>query len=96
MKLLHIDSSILGDRSASRVLTQSLVERLKAATPGLEVKYWDLVTDALPHLSVGSLANADEVESARNAEALSDFLAADVIVIGAPMYNFSVSSQLKA
>jgi len=96
MKLLHIDSSILGDRSASRVLSQSIVESLKATTPDIEVKYWDLATEALPHLSGGSLAKAAEMESARNAEALSDFLAADVIVMGAPMYNFSVPSQLKA
>jgi len=96
MKVLHIDSSILGANSASRVLTAEIVSRLRAENPDVEVKYLDLATDALPHLSGGSLAQADQVEAARNAEAMSDFLATDVIVIGAPMYNFGVPSQLKA
>jgi FMN-dependent NADH-azoreductase len=96
MKLLHIDSSILGDNSASRLVSREIVSRLKADHPGMEVKHLDLAADALPHLSGGSLAKADAGETARNAEALSDFLAADVIVIGAPMYNFSIPSQLKA
>jgi FMN-dependent NADH-azoreductase len=96
MKLLHIDSSILGANSASRVVSREIVSRLKADHPGMDVKYLDLAADALPHLSGGSLGQADADEAARNAEALSDFLAADVIVIGAPMYNFSIPSQLKA
>ncbi len=95
MKVLHIDSSILGDNSASRVLSREIISRVTAANPGAEVKYLDLAADSLPHLT-GSLALADEVETARNAETISDFLAADVIVIGAPMYNFAVPSQLKA
>ena len=96
MNILHIDSSILGDNSASRLLSRELVSRLRADNPGAEVKYLDLAADALPHLSGGSLAQADQEEAARNAQALSDFLGADVIVIGAPMYNFAISSQLKA
>jgi FMN-dependent NADH-azoreductase len=50
----------------------------------------------LPHLSGRSLAQLDSEENARNSQALSDFLAADVIVMGAPMYNFTIPSQLKA
>jgi FMN-dependent NADH-azoreductase len=96
MNILHIDSSILGDNSASRLLSRELVSRLRADNPGAEVKYLDLATDALPHLSGGSLAQADQKEAARNAQAMSDFLGANVIVIGAPMYNFGISSQLKA
>jgi FMN-dependent NADH-azoreductase len=96
MKLLHIDSSILGEHSASRVVSREIVSQLQADHPGIEVKHLDLAAQALPHLSGGSLAQVDEAETARNAQALSDFLAADVIVIGAPMYNFSVPSQLKA
>jgi FMN-dependent NADH-azoreductase len=96
MKLLHIDSSILGGNSASRTVSAEIVARWKSAIPAIEVKYLDLAADALPHLSGGSLAQADAGETARNAEALGDFLAADVIVIGAPMYNFAVPSQLKA
>lgn len=96
MKLLHIDSSILGENSASRQLSREIVSRWRASMPGLEVKYRDLAADALPHLSGGSLSQADEAEARRNAGALGDFLAADVIVIGAPMYNFAIASQLKA
>jgi FMN-dependent NADH-azoreductase len=96
MKILHIDSSILGANSASRVLSRELVSRLAAGNPGAEVKYLDLAADSLPHLSGGSLAQEDQSEAARNAQAMSDFLGADVIVIGAPMYNFGIPSQLKA
>jgi FMN-dependent NADH-azoreductase len=96
MKILHIDSSILGANSASRVLSRELVSRLTAGNPGAEVKYLDLAADSLPHLSGGSLAQEDQSEAARNAQAMSDFLGADVIVIGAPMYNFGIPSQLKA
>jgi FMN-dependent NADH-azoreductase len=96
MKILHIDSSILGAGSASRRLTAEIVTKLKAENPQAVVQYLDLAADALPHLSGGSLAQADQAEAARNAQAMSDFLAADVIVIGAPMYNFSVPTQLKA
>jgi FMN-dependent NADH-azoreductase len=96
MNVLHIDSSILGDNSASRLLSRELVSRLTAENPDAKVKYLDLAADSLPHLSGASLAQADQSETARNAEAMSDFLAADVIVIGAPMYNFGIPSQLKA
>jgi FMN-dependent NADH-azoreductase len=96
VKVLHIDSSILGDHSASRVLSREIVSRLTAENPGAEVKYLDLAVDSLPHLSGGSLAQADQAEAGRDAQAMSDFLAADVIVIGVPMYNFAIPSQLKA
>ena len=96
MKVLHIDSSILGDNSASRVLSREIVAGLTATHPGAEVKYVDLAAAALPHMSGRSLARLDADESAQSAQVLDDFLAADVIVIGAPMYNFTIPSQLKA
>src|SRR6266403_3782312 len=96
MNILHVDSSILGDNSASRLLSRELVSRLTAENPTAAVKYLDLAADSLPHLSGGSLAQADQSEAARDAQAMSEFLAADVIVIGAPMYNFGIPSQLKA
>jgi FMN-dependent NADH-azoreductase len=96
MKLLHLDSSILGEGSASRALTRELVERWKAAIPGLEVQHVDLGREPLPHLTGASLAKVDEIEAARDARTLADFLAADVVVIGAPMYNFGIPTQLKA
>src|SRR2546430_7581445 len=96
MKLLHIDSSILGDGSASRELTREIVARWTAARPETEVTYLDLAAEALPHLSQKSLSPSDEFEAARNAAALEQFLAADAIVIGAPVYNFTIPTQLKA
>lgn len=96
MKLLHIDSSILGAGSASRQLTNEIVARWRSSYPGLEVQYRDLASGELPHFSGQSLAASPSAERARNEQALADFLAADVVVIGAPMYNFSIPSQLKA
>lgn len=105
MKLLHIDASILGGNSVSRQLSAAAVARLRKATPDLDVTYRDLSTSPLAHLSGEHLAAAhgatpetaavrDDV--AASAAALDDFLAADVVVIGAPMYNFTIPSQLKA
>jgi len=96
MKLLHIDSSIQGEGSASRELTREIVARWVAERPDTEVTYLDLAAQELPHLSQKSLLRADELEAARSAEALEQFLAADAIVIGAPVYNFTIPSQLKA
>jgi FMN-dependent NADH-azoreductase len=96
MRLLHIDSSILGDGSASRTLTREIVTHWRKAVPGLEVAHLDLGKAPLPHLSGGSLARADAEEAAQADQALAEFLAADVLVIGAPMYNFAIPSQLKA
>ena len=97
MKLLHLDTSILGERSASRALSAAIVARWQRDVPGLEVIHRDLAgLHALPHLDAASLAKAAPAEAARSARALADFLAADVVVIGAPMYNFGIPSQLKA
>ena len=96
MKLLHIDSSILGDNSASRALTAEIVQHLTMQNPGLQLTRLDLDAAPLPHLSAGSLAKLDATEAARAERALNDFLDADVLVIGAPMYNFSIPSTLKA
>jgi FMN-dependent NADH-azoreductase len=96
MKLLHVNSSALGTQSVSRALTRDIVGRLRAAMPHLEVTPLDLDASPLPHLSSATLAKADATEAARSAEALEQFLAADVVVIGAPMYNFAIPSTLKA
>jgi FMN-dependent NADH-azoreductase len=96
MNLLHIDSSILGEGSASRTLTREIVSRWTAARPGLQVTYRDLAATELPHLTHAAMTRADELEAARNAAILDEFTAADVIVLGAPLYNFSIPSQLKA
>ena len=96
MKLLHLDSSILGQHSASRELGAAVVARWQRDVPGLEVAYRDLAANSLPHLSGASLAQADAAEAAAATAVMDEFLAADVIVIGAPMYNFGIPSQLKA
>src|SRR5580692_444793 len=70
MKLLHIDSSIQGEGSVSRELTRAIVARRVAERPDTEVTYLDLAAQELPHLSQKSLVRADELEAARNAEAL--------------------------
>jgi len=107
MKLLHIDSSVLGNNSVSRQLTAEIVAKWRASHPGTAVDYLDLAIDAPSHLSADSLgfrmapgaAKLTDIQRQENAvsEALvQQFLAADVIVIGAPLYNFSMPSQLKA
>jgi len=96
MKLLHLDSSVLGDQSVSRQLTGAIVARWQARVRGLEVQSRDLDRDSLPHLSGQALAGQDELERARGEAVLQQFLDADVIVLGAPMYNFGIPSSLKA
>jgi len=96
MKLLHIDASALGDNSVSRQLSAAVVARFKDSVEDLEVSYRDLDADPIPHLRGSSLAGADAAEVADAERVMAQFLAAEVIVIGAPMYNFSVPSTLKA
>ena len=96
MKLLHLDSSILGEASASRELGNAIVARLRAEHPGAEVAYRDLADSAIPHLTGASLARADADEAALADALLAEFLAADTVVIGMPMYNFGIPSHVKA
>ncbi len=96
MKLLHLDTSALGDHSVSRQLTSAIVARWQAGLDGLEVEYRDLDRDPIPHLSGRTLAGSDELERARSEATMQQFLDADAIVLGAPMYNFGIPSTLKA
>jgi FMN-dependent NADH-azoreductase len=104
MKLLHIDSSVLGSHSVSRQISAAAVERLRQATPDLEVVYRDLTLTPLAHLSGSHLAAAQgatpeaalQPDLAAGQAVLNEFLAADIVVVGAPMYNFTIPSQLKA
>jgi len=105
MKLLHIDTSILGANSVSRQIAGAVVDRLRQANPGLEVSTHDLAAEPLAHLSLSNLPSDHPIaasmggaqdERAASQSALDAFLAADVVVIGAPMYNFTIPSQLKA
>jgi FMN-dependent NADH-azoreductase len=105
MKLLHIDSSILGGNSASRQLSAAMVDQLTKVAPGLDVVYRDLAAAPLAHLSGEHLAAAQgavpespamQKDIAASQAVLDEFLSADTVVIGAPMYNFTIPSQLKA
>ncbi|WP_426119101.1 FMN-dependent NADH-azoreductase [Pseudomonas sp. DSP3-2-2] len=105
MTLLHIDASILDHQSVSRQLTATIVERLTEGKPGIQVVRTDLAADPIGHLSAAEFLAFQGVEPqdeatkqqvARNEQFLTDFLAAEIVVIGAPMYNFSLPTQLKA
>src|SRR3546814_11324901 len=96
MKLLHIDSSALGANSASRELSAAIVARWRADVPGMSVQYRDLDADPLPHLDGNRLAKADPARAEESERVLQQFLDADIVVIGAPIYNFSIPSTLKA
>jgi FMN-dependent NADH-azoreductase len=85
--ILHIDSSISGDNSATRAISRSIVDQLRAADPAAEIITRDLVGEPLPHLTLDAFADSS---------VLDEFLGADMIVIGAPMYNFTLPTQLKA
>jgi len=83
--ILHIDSSISGENSASRAISRSIVDQLRGT--GDQVTQRDLVAEPLPHLTLDAFADTS---------VLDEFLAADTVVIGAPMYNFTLPTQLKA
>ena len=90
MTILHLDSAITGEASASRELTAAIVRELTAANPPARVIYRDLAATPLEHLTLAAYSSEE------SQAALAEFQAADTIVIGAPMYNFAVPSQLKA
>jgi len=105
MQLLHIDSSVLGSNSASRALSAEIVAKQVALHPGINVVYRDLAADSALHLSSAHLAawQGGAIEDAllgadlaKGGGYLDELLASDIVVIGAPMYNFSIPSQLKA
>ncbi|MEW9583829.1 FMN-dependent NADH-azoreductase [Paraburkholderia sp. DGU8] len=104
MKLLHVDSSILGQNSVSRDLSADVVTTFRVRHPGLEIISLDLADTPIGHLTAAHLAAAQgaPIDDALKADvamgqvALEDFLAADIVVIGAPMYNLGIPSQLKA
>lgn len=90
MKILHLDSSITGDGSASRTISAAIVERLVETQPDADVLYRDLVAEPLDHLTLETFMALD-----RGAD-VQQFLDADVVVIGAGFYNFTIPSQLKS
>jgi FMN-dependent NADH-azoreductase len=103
-KVFVINSSASGEQSVSRTLVGYAVQRLVAAYPGLEVRYRDLDADPVPHLvssTVEGVRGIPVSDRELDAQALSDRIigevqAADLLVIGAPMYNFSIPTTLRA
>jgi FMN-dependent NADH-azoreductase len=105
MNILHIDSSILGANSVSRALTAAITEKQMALHPGATVTYRDLAAAPTHHLSpahIGAMFGHPPTDAATLADIetgtamLEEVFAADIIVIGAPMYNFTIPTQLKA
>ncbi len=106
MNILHIDSSPAGDKSYSRKYSAELTQKLLAKNPGAHVTYHDLANHPLPHVDPLMLDamftppehhnDAHKKAIASSDKATAEVLAADIIVIGAPMYNFSIPSALKA
>ncbi|MGJ7544188.1 FMN-dependent NADH-azoreductase [Variovorax sp. LT1R16] len=106
MKLLQVDASVLGANSVSRQLTADIVAEWRRVHPDTTVDYLDLAVDAPNHFDANALgiklglqtepSEAQKRENAVSEKLVSQFLAADVIVVGAPLYNFSIPTQLKA
>ncbi len=102
--ILQIDSSILGANSVSRLLTAEIVAHQLELHPGATVVHRDLGADPALHLSglhlaafQGASPESAELgaDIARGGQYIEDLFAADIMVIGAPMYNFTIPSQLK-
>lgn len=106
MNILRVDSAVTGEESVSRELTQAITDHFRALYPDARVTELDLAAAPLPHIdavTTGAIRwPAERHDEAMRAAApaeravLEQFLAADVVVIGAPMYNFTIPSQLKA
>ena len=106
MRLLHIDSAITGTASVSRQLTAGTVAAWREKHPELQLDYLDLAAQpvahyngealALRHGQTENLSTAQLRENATTERLLAQFLQADVVVMGAPFYNFSIPTQLKA
>lgn len=96
MKVLHIDSSILGENSVSRQLSQAIVTQLQAKHADASVEYLDLAKQPIPHLTAEILMGQDAEQAALGEKIIQQYLDADVVVVGAAMYNFGLPSTLKA
>jgi FMN-dependent NADH-azoreductase len=102
-RILIIDSAATGEASVSRKLTGELAARLRKRDPSIRISYRDIGSAPIPHLTpdtVSAIRGTAESDLARATLRLSDELiaelnAADILVIGAPMYNFGIPSTLK-
>ncbi len=106
MQILRIDSATTGEQSISRRLTGALTQHFRDRHPEAALVTRDLVADPLPHIdpiTTKAIRTPPETHEDTVAAAypeqravLDEFLASDIVIIGAPMYNFSIPSQLKA
>ena len=106
MQILRIDSATTGDNSVSRELTDAITAHFRAKYPGATWLERDFATNPLPHLnhaSTGAIRQpADTHDEAMKAAypaeraVLDEFLASDIVILGVPMYNFTVPSSIKA
>jgi FMN-dependent NADH-azoreductase len=102
--VLIVTSSALGASSVSTRIADEYEARLRATYPGVEIVRRDVGADPVPHLTtdtVGAIRGANDTDAQRRTVDLSDRLiaelqAAELIVIASPMYNFGISSTLKA
>ncbi|SKD10254.1 FMN-dependent NADH-azoreductase [Chitinophaga ginsengisegetis] len=104
--ILHLISSLQGKGSHSIQLGQAIVEKIQEKYPGSTLEELNLVDIEIPHLSPavlrtfflpGEQLTEEEKESIRfSDEMVKQLLAADIIVIGAPLYNFTIHTSLKA
>ncbi len=91
MQLLHIDSSITGEDSITRKLSAAIVRRLVERHPDTHVLRRDLVAEPLPYFTVRKDAPSPPLQQ----QLVNEFLDSQMVVIGAPMYNFGIPAQLK-
>lgn len=106
MNILHLNSGIFGDQSVSTQLSNKVIARLQQETPQATVVARDLASNPIAHLDAEILMAAGTEAAERNVRQqeelaltetlLEELFAADLVVIGTPMYNFSIPSQLKA
>jgi FMN-dependent NADH-azoreductase len=96
MNILHIDSSITGSASISRKLSKAFVDRISVTRDGVSVIYRDVANDPLPYFGPAIIARTvPKHEADLAATVLREFMDADIVVIGAPMYNYGIPAQLK-
>lgn len=106
MRILHVITSPKRSQSYSVQLGNAIIDKLTAAYPGSTVVVRDLAAAPFPHLEEAHIQSfftpdenrsAEQISAIANSDAaIAELQAADVIVIGAPMYNFSITSNLKA
>ncbi|MGI9376241.1 MAG: FMN-dependent NADH-azoreductase [Tsuneonella suprasediminis] len=106
MQILRIDSASTGANSISRQVTQALTDHFTAKYPNATLVTRDLVADPLPHIDdarTGAIRQPEDTHTpamksvfAEERAVLDEFLASDIVIVGAPMYNFTIPSQLKS